>query len=30
MQLASATTAVLVRVCQLKYRMPQQLRDFLW
>ncbi|PRW20999.1 subtilisin-like serine protease [Chlorella sorokiniana] len=29
MQLASATTAVLVRVCHLKYRMPQQLRDFL-
>lgn len=29
MQLGSATTAVLIRVCHLKYRMPQQLRDFL-
>lgn len=29
MQLASATTAVLVRISHLKFRMPQQLRDFL-
>lgn len=29
MQLASATTAVLVRISHLKFRMPQQLREFL-